>query len=67
MKILIICIIVFCLGTAIWLLWANTFRCERCGGRMRYFGCSADGRYNFYRCDRCGYEVCVPCKPEDWE
>lgn len=67
MKILIICIIVFCLGTAITLRWANTFPCERCGGRMRYFGCSADGRYNFYRCDRCGYEVCVPCKPEDWE
>lgn len=66
MKILIICIIVFCLGTAI-LRWANTFRCERCGGRMRYFGSSADGHYNFYRCDRCGYEVCVPCKPEDWE
>ena len=67
MKILIICIIMFCLGTTIGLRWANTFRCERCGGRMRYFGCSADGRYNFYRCDRCGYEVCVPCKPEDWE
>lgn len=67
MKILIICIIVFCLSTAIWLRCGDTFRCERCGGRMRYFGCSADGRYNFYRCDRCGYEVCVPCKPEDWE